>query len=85
MKKNKPIFPYRTVNVKCQRDQGFIRPVKVTYFLLENGDRFYVSGSCDMHCKTETCDRCCGIVGSLLNKVEKLPHDNPILLDPEKF
>lgn len=63
-----------SVNVKCPRDLGFTRIVKVTCFILEDGKRLYTAAKCDTAGQTETCIRCKNAVTTLLNETQTLPH-----------
>ena len=63
-----------SVNVKCPRDLGFTRTVKVTYWICANGQKVYHSAECETAGQTETCIRCKNAVTDLLNKTQTLPH-----------
>ena len=73
-------FPYQTVDVKCERDPGFIRDVRVYYTLTKSERRIFINAQCKMHGRTETCYRCCDLLTNALNRQDHIP-PQPIALN----
>lgn len=81
-------YGHKIVDVKCLRDEGFNRFVKVKYAIQDPfGEKkiVYLDAQCDMHCGKETCIRCCNAVLKTLWNGKDIKYGEVLELDFDKL